>query len=300
MDYSTGARGEAIGGAGDLVAKGRWGITALMTTRSTRDYSAITELPGGLVTAEQRARLCQRYALARDHASGRRVLEVACGAGLGLGYVAETAAALVGGDFTEAVLERAMAYYQGAVPLVRFDAQQLPCHSASFDLILCFEAIYYFPRPYLFLDECRRVLSAAGLLLIGSENKAWQHFAPGPLSVRYYSTSELAAMLAQSGFGPVEFLGSFEVEAYMAAQRARARLRRAVTATGVFQRWPQARELLKPLVYRNAHPLGYDLCHGQQPMPPLVPLDPSADNGQFKVIYALARRNTAHTMNDEG
>jgi ubiquinone/menaquinone biosynthesis C-methylase UbiE len=259
-----------------------------MTTKATGDYTAITELPGGLVTAEQQARLRQRYALAREHAAGRRVLEVACGAGLGLGHVAEAADWLVGGDYTAAVLERAMAHYGGAVPLARFDAQRLPFHRASFDLILCFEAIYYFPQPELFLAGCQRILTAGGLLLIGSENKAWLHFAAGPLSAAYFSAPELHAMLAAAGFGPIDLFGSFEAETYTPVQRLRASLRQMITASGIFQRWPQARELLKPLVYRDAAPLSYDLCRGAAPLSPLVRLDPQSPNPEYKVIYALA------------
>jgi ubiquinone/menaquinone biosynthesis C-methylase UbiE len=260
-----------------------------MTSNALRDFTAITELAGGLVTFEQQARLCQRYALAREHAAGRRVLEVACGAGLGLGVIAETAGWLAGGDYTASVLARAQAHYGAAVPLARFDAQGLPFCSASFDLILCFEAIYYFPQPELFLAEGRRVLAAGGLLLIGSENKAWPHFAAGPLSAAYFTAPELHAMLAAAGYGSIEIFGSFEAEAYTSMERLRAGLRRMVTASGVFQRWPQARERLKPLVYRNAEPLRYDLCHGDTPLPPLVPLDLQTPHPEYKVIYALAR-----------
>ncbi|MCS6844625.1 MAG: class I SAM-dependent methyltransferase [Caldilineales bacterium] len=261
-----------------------------MAEHHERSYTAITEMPGSLVTEEQRARLRHRYALARSHAAGRRVLEVACGAGLGLAAVRETAAWLVGGDYTTDALDAAQAHYRGAVPLVRLDAQRLPFADGSFDLVLCFEAIYYFPRPIEFLAECHRVLAADGLLLIGSENKAWPHFVPGPLSVAYYATAELAALLAQAGFVAVEALGAFPVEHLSPRQRARAWLRRGVMATGLFRRWPWARERLKPLVYRDLQPLSYDLA--QQPWGPLPvhPLDPQADNREFKVIYALARR----------
>jgi SAM-dependent methyltransferase len=259
-----------------------------MIVKSAHEFTPITELPGGLVTAEQRARLCQRYALARSHAAGRRVLEVACGSGLGLGYLAEAAGWLAAGDYTAAVLDVAQVHLRAVVPLARFDAQRLPFCNAAFDLILCFEAIYYFPQPELFLADCRRVLAGDGLLLIGSENKAWPHFAPGPLSACYYTAPELHAMLAEAGFGPIEFFGSFEAEAYTPLQQARASLRRAVTATGVFQRWPQARELLKPLVYRDAVPLDYQLCHAGQHLSPLISLDPGTAHPQFKVIYAVA------------
>ena len=102
------------------------------------------------------------------------------------------------------------------------------------------------------------------------------------------SAPELHAMLAAAGFGPIDLFGSFEAETYTPVQRLRASLRRMVTASGIFQRWPQARELLKPLVYRDAAPLSYDLCRGAAPLPPLVRIDRQSPNPEYKVIYALA------------
>lgn len=49
------------------------------------DYTSVTELPGSQATREQQARLYHRYHTAGRYATGKRVLEVACGAGLGLG-----------------------------------------------------------------------------------------------------------------------------------------------------------------------------------------------------------------------
>jgi len=132
-----------------------------------------------------------------------------------------------------------------------------------------------------------------GTLLFGSENKAWSHFAPGPLSARYYTVPELHTMRVDAGFSQVEFLGSFEAQAYTCVQRVRAGLRRMITATGVFQRWPQAREVLKPLVYRGASLLSYDLCHDTARLPPIVPLDPKSPNARFKVFYTLAKKRDA-------
>jgi cyclopropane fatty-acyl-phospholipid synthase-like methyltransferase len=55
------------------------------------NFTPVTELPGSMVTREQLARLYHRYHTAGRYAAGKRVLEVACGAGLGLGYLVRTA-----------------------------------------------------------------------------------------------------------------------------------------------------------------------------------------------------------------
>lgn len=60
------------------------------------DFSSVTEVPGLRATDEQRSMLYTRYHLARTRSVGKDVLEVACGAGLGLGYLAETARSVTG------------------------------------------------------------------------------------------------------------------------------------------------------------------------------------------------------------
>ena len=62
------------------------------------DYSSITESPNLKATQEQLARLYQRYHFARQFAKDKDVLEVACGSGIGLGYLAKVAKSVVGGD----------------------------------------------------------------------------------------------------------------------------------------------------------------------------------------------------------
>jgi len=52
---------------------------------ATRDYSTVTEVPGVLVTGEAFRMAHSRYAFAAEHCEGRDVLEIACGAGPGLG-----------------------------------------------------------------------------------------------------------------------------------------------------------------------------------------------------------------------
>ena len=60
------------------------------------DYSIITEFPGLKATQEQIQRMYQRYCFIREFAQGKDVLEVACGAGMGLGYIAKVANAVTG------------------------------------------------------------------------------------------------------------------------------------------------------------------------------------------------------------
>ena len=66
------------------------------------DYSPVTEKAGDWVTPEAVAMVYTRYRFAADFCRSRRVLEVACGSGVGLDYLRRSTDALVGGDLTQA------------------------------------------------------------------------------------------------------------------------------------------------------------------------------------------------------
>jgi len=55
------------------------------------DYTTVTEMPGLKASREQLAMLYTRYAFAAKFCDGKDVLEVGCGAGQGLGYLATKA-----------------------------------------------------------------------------------------------------------------------------------------------------------------------------------------------------------------
>ncbi|HXF60198.1 MAG TPA: class I SAM-dependent methyltransferase [Caldilineaceae bacterium] len=197
------------------------------------DYLAITELPGSLLTNEQFSRFAHRYAVAAGLVSGARVLEVACGAGVGLGYLAgrmaETAPAqVVGMDLTVGLLQEARARLPAAVALAGGDAHHLPFAPNSFDLALCFEAIYYLADAGAFLAEGRRVLAPGGTLVLCLTNPDWPDFVPGLLTTRYPSVPELACSLEHAGFRHVRLYGALPVTAASRLQRMRHRLRRIV------------------------------------------------------------------------
>jgi SAM-dependent methyltransferase len=191
-----------------------------------KDFAAITELPGALLNQEQMARIVQRYLLGVQLARSRRVLEVACGAGSGLGMLQQAAQTLVGCDYTFSVLAIAQRHYGARVPLVCADAQQLPFASGEFDLVLSFEAIYYLERIDWFLSEARRLLAEGGRLLIVTSNPDWPYFAPGPLSVRYPAVPELATYLSSAGFYRCEWYGAMGVHEISTRRYALASLLR--------------------------------------------------------------------------
>ena len=100
------------------------------------DYSEVTEAVGNRITQEALSMLYTRYWMAASVGQGKDVLEVACGSGQGLGYLAGKANRVVGGDYTEKLLRTAQRHYRGRIPLVRFDAHELPFKEGTFDLVI--------------------------------------------------------------------------------------------------------------------------------------------------------------------
>jgi SAM-dependent methyltransferase len=109
-------------------------------------------------------------AVARLGRSGLRVLEVGCGAGAQLWYLAHEGHRPVGLDFAPAALDQArdrLAAEDVRVPLVRGDARRLPYAAGSFDLVLDVEAWSCLPADGATSAwrEAARVLAPEGRLV---------------------------------------------------------------------------------------------------------------------------------------
>ncbi len=208
------------------------------------DYTTVTEVPGNRVTREQLERMYHRYRFAANFSDGKAVLEVACGAGLGLGYLAKKAAKVYGGDYTENLLREAKEYYGEKIPLLRLDAHSLPFHPQSFDVLILYEAIYYLTRPEDFFKEARRLLRKGGVLLIATVNKDWSEFNPSPFSTRYFSVPELTELLKSEGFEP-EVYGAFSVLPKGLKDKLIAIVRRVAVGLHLIPKTMKGKELLK-------------------------------------------------------
>lgn len=115
-----------------------------------------------------------RYAFAAGLASGRRVLDAACGEGYGSALLAQEAAAVLGLDVSAATVAHARARY-GKRDTLRFDVADvtaldaLPAH--SFDLIVSFETLEHVEAQEAMLDGFVRLLAPGGILLVSTPDK---------------------------------------------------------------------------------------------------------------------------------
>ncbi len=96
---------------------------------------------------------------------GLRVLEVGCGTGHWLDILARAGARVTGLDRSAEMLRIAAARVPGAT-LAQGDAGRLPWEDASFDRVVCVNAIHHFPDAAAFVAEARRVLAPGGALQV--------------------------------------------------------------------------------------------------------------------------------------
>jgi len=253
-------------------------------------YITVTEVPGIRTSREQLCMLYTRYRFAASLCAGQTVLEVACGAGQGLGYLARFAQKVVGGDIDENNLRFAIEHYRRRekIELRKVDAHQLPFEARSFDVIILYEAIYYLKNPDRFLSECRRILSDQGIVLIGTVNKEWPDFNPSPFSTRYFSPPELVELLKKHHFR-VELYGAFPVTEKTTKGRIVSILKRAALALHLMPKTMKGKEILKGIFFGKLVPLPPEVEDEMAVYSPPVRLAPGALNETYKVIYAVAQ-----------
>ncbi|MCS6826432.1 MAG: methyltransferase domain-containing protein [Caldilinea sp.] len=258
------------------------------------DFLSITEVPGTLLNREQLDRMALRYSLATELAVGRRVLEVACGAGVGLGLLLGVARSLAACDYSTAALTLAQQSVGAQVLLAAADAQRLPYATGAFDLIVSFEAIYYLPQPAAFLSECHRLLASGGRLLLSTSNPEWPFFAPGALSVHYPKAPELTCLMQAAGFQTVTLYGSLPVDRSLSLWGvARAHVRRLLLGAGVFRSDNALTRALKRLGYGTLTPLPPLLpasLRVNDPFHELTLLQPDRPDRRHRVLFALAEK----------
>ncbi|HZO90863.1 MAG TPA: class I SAM-dependent methyltransferase [Chthonomonadaceae bacterium] len=255
-------------------------------------YTTVTELPGAGATPEQLSMLCTRYDLARRLCAGKEVLEVACGTGTGLGYIARKARRVVGGDYDPKMVDLARSHYGNRIELHQLDAQNLPFPDKSFDVVLLLEAIYYLPQAERFVAEARRVLRDDGTLFICSANREWNLFNPSPFSHRYYSAGELKELLAEVGF-QVKLLAGFPDVRTGLKSKALGGIRKLAVDLHLIPKTMGGKEKLKRLLYGKLVPLPVELGENMAPIEPLVEVDGRQPISDHKVIYAIGSLSRA-------
>jgi SAM-dependent methyltransferase len=255
----------------------------------TPDYVGITETPADEITEEALSMAYSRYAWARSFAAGKHVLEVGCGAGQGLGYLAEQADLVVGADISQPLLSMAQSHYGGRARLIRLDGQHLPFHDRSFDVVLLFEALYYLPHPERFLAEAARVLRPNGAVLLSTVNPEWRDHLPSAFSHSYHSAGGLRRLINAAGLA-AEVHGGFEVPPRTVRQVVMSGIKRTAMSLDLIPKTMRGKRLLKRLFLGRLVPVWRQVRDGIAPFDEPRPISSSDDASRFRVLYAVGRQ----------
>jgi ubiquinone/menaquinone biosynthesis C-methylase UbiE len=256
------------------------------------DFISVTEISGDEVTREQVERLCNRYYWAGRYCSDKDVLEVACGTGQGLGYLAGLAKSIEAGDYSGPILDIARKHYGKRISLRQFDAQSMPFADHSLDVIILFEALYYLPNVEQFIRQCARVLRPGGMVLIATANKDLFDFNPSPHSHKYYGVRELQDVFSQFGF-KAQFFGDTPVDSVSLRQKILRPVKRLVVSLNLMPKSMAGKKLLKRLVFGNLVAMPAEIDENTAEYVEPNPIASDSPDSRHKVIYCAATLDPA-------
>lgn len=112
-----------------------------------------------------------RYQAVIELVKGKKVLDVASGAGYGSQMLARSAASVDGLDYSQDAVDYAKDHF----PLdnLRYklgDAQNMPYSDGEFDVVVSLETIEHIPDPESFVREVKRVLKPEGVFIVSTPN----------------------------------------------------------------------------------------------------------------------------------
>lgn len=257
---------------------------------SQADFLTVTERGGEPVSSAQLERFYQRYLWAGRLCAAKDVLEMACGTGPGLGYLQEVSRSLVAGDISESIVGLARQHYGARVDLRQFDATRTHIADQSFDVVILFEAIYYFPEVKRLIAEVHRLLRPRGLFLLATANKDLFDFNPSPFSHSYYNPPELNALLEEFGFS-CSFFGGSAVPPPGLRSRVMRSLKRFAVTFKLIPGSMAGKRFLKRLVFGSLVPMPVELkAEGVKVSDP-IPIPADQPDTRHLVLYCQATKN---------
>jgi len=254
-----------------------------------RDFSLVSETPGLGVTKENASMLMTRYAFASKYCAGKDVLEISCGAGMGLGYLASKAKSLVGADYDPEFVRRANTHYGNRVAVHEADAQSMPFENGSFDTVVMMEAIYFLPNAEAFLKEAERVLRPGGTLVLVSANCEYKTFNPCDRAIRYFSAAELAKSLTLQDFR-VQIWKGFKDSPRSWKSKILGLARKVVVSLHLIPNTMKGKELMKRLAYGKLVVLPDEITEGFAPIEEVQSVSVGESLVDCKVIYLVAEK----------
>jgi SAM-dependent methyltransferase len=245
-----------------------------------------TERAGEPVTAEQILRNYSRYAWARQYCRDKRVLEIACGTGQGLGMLIDVAQSVIATDIDSVHIDQVRRRYGARARTILAQPSALPLAPASVDVVVIFEALYFFADLDAVIAEVLRVMARPGSLLLSLPNKDMIDFSPSPYATRYFAGPDLRAYLQTFGFD-VSLFGDYPTSNRGIGDKTRTVLKWAANSIGIFPHSLWAKNVLKRVFFGPLQGMPDIFAYGSYDVPPPTPIANDADR-RHKVLLAHA------------
>lgn len=112
-----------------------------------------------------------RYGAAKKLAKNKVVLDIACGSGYGSNLLSHEAKKVYGVDVSAKAVKYAKNKFSNTnIEFLVGDAENIPLHDNSVDLVITFETIEHIKNYRKFMAEMKRVLKDDGLAIISTPN----------------------------------------------------------------------------------------------------------------------------------
>jgi ubiquinone/menaquinone biosynthesis C-methylase UbiE len=143
----------------------------------------------------QRCQFAYEYVL--PLIKGKKVLDLGCGLAYGTALMSEHASSITGVDYDATTVESNISQYKSIANLSfqRASLPPLPFADNSFEVITMFQFIEHLHDRKKLVEECRRVLTENGTLVITTPN-AVKSFARNPFHVHEYTFDEMKSELS--------------------------------------------------------------------------------------------------------
>ena len=254
-------------------------------------FFRVTEQPWQGATRMQMSMLRTRYGWAAEQAAGKDVLEVASGAGLGLGWLAEGARRVEAGDIEEQNCRIARSrLIAGKRRFASSGWTRRICRLKRAPSIwrCCSRRCITWQTFRGFLEKRGACCGPAAALLISTVNCEWNGFHPSPFHTRYWTAPELLQALDQAGFEARLFAGFPERDA--GAGDLRNRMRSVATRSGCIPRTMRGKAVLKRIFYGRLERIPSRLEPGEATLEPMIPVDSTTDLTHYRNLYFEGRR----------
>lgn len=154
-----------------------------------------------------------RYEFAKGFCAGKKVLDLACGAGYGSAILADVAESVIGADIDNGALQYALrSYRKRNLSFVMADAEKTAFETGQFDTVVSFETIEHLGNIEAYLSEVKRILSPQGHFVVSTPRVRRTTRRPGnPHHTIEFSAKDLEGLLRRY-FSHIDLYGQIRVQ----------------------------------------------------------------------------------------